>query len=149
MDIKQTTKPLAFPLAKSGSLTQWGYGTTLASHLSLKRNVCLNQVNIQREASGLHYLLARKTGCLHSYAFPQRDTCFLFCLLQQRQGGKRTPVLKSNKSSLLFGALNKIKHPSLFLLLSPENNNNKKSKNTYYSFAPSPKAIFISLASSH
>lgn len=52
---------------------RWGCGTTLAFHLSLKRNVCLNQVSIQREASGLHGL-AGKIGRLHSYALPQRDT---------------------------------------------------------------------------
>lgn len=95
---------------------QWKH---TAFHFSLKRNVYLNQINIQRETSDLR-CFAYKSCCLHSYAFPQGDTCFLFCLLQQRQGGKCIPVLKSNKSSLLFRVLNQIKYPPFFLLPSPE-----------------------------
>lgn len=74
---------------------------------------------------------AYKSCCLHSYAFPERHFCFLFCLSQQRQGEKCIPVLKSNKSSLLFRVLNQIKHPCFFLLLSTEHF--KDSRNTYYS----------------
>lgn len=147
IDIKQTTNPLAFPLAKSESLTKWGYRNTLAFHLSLKRNVYLNQINIQRETSGLRYF-ACKICCLHSDAFPQRHFCFLFCLLQQRQGGKCIPVLKSNKSSLLFRVLNKIKHPSLFLRLSPENKK-KKAEIPTTPLHHLQNATFISFASSH
>lgn len=40
-----TTKPLAFPLAKSESLTNPGYGKPTAFHFSLKRNVYLNQLS--------------------------------------------------------------------------------------------------------
>lgn len=104
------TKPLAFPLAKSERLMERVW-THAALHFSLKRNVYLNQINIQRETSDLRSF-AYKSCCLHSYAFPQGDTCFLFCLLQQRQGEKCIPVLKSNKSS-------QIKHPFPRLLHSP------------------------------
>lgn len=40
-----TTKPLAFPLAKSEPLTNPGYGKPTAFHFSLKRNVYLNQIS--------------------------------------------------------------------------------------------------------
>lgn len=74
---------------------------------------------------------AYKSCCLQLCLSTERHFCFLFCLSQQRQGEKCIPVLKSNKSSLLFRVLNQIKHPCFFLLPSTEHF--KNSRNTYYS----------------
>lgn len=125
-----------------------GTWTHTALHFSLKRNVYLNQINNQRESSALHRS-AYKSCCLPSYAFPTgRHFGFLFCLLQQRQGGKCIPVLKSNKSSLLFRVLNQIKHPSFGLLPSPENEKVAEIPTTGIS-ASSGNVIVISFACSH
>lgn len=130
---RNTTKPLAFPLAKSEPLTNPGVRKHTAFHFSLKRNVYLNQINIQRETLDLCYF-AYRSCCLHSYAFPQRDTFVSSFVSYNKDRGKTHSCFEKQQVITSFQGIKPNKTP-FFLSNASRRKEKKSSKNTYYSTA--------------